>query len=375
MVANLVKPLPPGLEIFIEPPSHHFTNDRLFESNSVPFAGDQLMAPYTHLRDVLGRIGVVVHTADLMPPPGKGGPKLYVSIANLTRYRLVARRPDVTLSAFFATECPAMDPAMYRALPTANRYFRRTFSWSDADALEPYVGARLELKHYFWAQSFDRVHDQLWARTDRRLLVAMQGNKVPREKRLALDGERLGAFEHFARTGQLDLYGREWDQPPYRVARQDVPYTLRVAERQARAWWHRIRPDRQLATIRTAWRGPAASKSQTLSGYRFALCFENMALRGWITEKIFDCFFAGTVPIYLGAPEIQDYVWPESFIDMRRFGSFTELGNYISAMPDADWNRYREAAREYLASPDFRRFSKEAFADLFLQIVREDATR
>ena len=62
-----------AIELFIEPPSHHFQNDRLFEPNSVPFAGDQLMAPYTHLRDVLDGLGVAVHTADLMPDAGEVG--------------------------------------------------------------------------------------------------------------------------------------------------------------------------------------------------------------------------------------------------------------------------------------------------------------
>ena len=56
--------------------------------------------------------------------------------------------------------------------------------------------------------------------------------------------------------------------------------------------------------MRASWRGPARSKSETLGRYTFALCFENMVLKGWITEKIFDCFYSGTVPIYLGAPDL-----------------------------------------------------------------------
>jgi hypothetical protein len=375
VVANLVTGPLEGLELFVEPPSHHFMNDRLFEPNSVPFAGDQLMAPYTRMRDVLVGMGAAVHTADLMPGPGEGGQKLYVSIANLKRYRQIAHRADVTLSAFFATECPAMDPRMYRGLRDAQRRFRRIFSWSDAASLEPYVGARLQLQRYFWAQSFDQVHEELWARTDRRLLVAMQGNKVPPEKRRALDTERLAAFEYFARSGELDLFGREWDQPPYRVGLQNIPYTFRRLERQARALWRRVRPDPQLEAIRKAWRGPSRSKAQTFSGYRFALCYENMALKGWITEKIFDCFFSGTVPIYLGATDIQENVWPECYIDRRRFGSHDDLREYITTMRDDEWNGYRHAAREYLASPDFRRFNKDSFADLFVKIVQEDSPK
>ena len=367
--------IPSDLTLFIEPPSHHFMGDRLFDSNAVPFAGDQLMAPYTHLRAELNGHGIAVHTADALPPEGEGGQKIYVSIGNPSRYQSLARRPDVVLSAFFAMECPALDPALYRGLNRASRYFRRIFSWSDAESLEPYVGARLRLEQFFWPQSFDQVHDGLWRRTDRRLLVIMNGNKLPALDLATLHVDRLRAIEYFGRTGDIDLYGREWDQPPYRVGGRKMPYTIRRIERQIQALWDRVHPDPLLAAARRAWRGPAASKSQTMSGYRFAICFENMALKGWITEKLFDCFFAGTVPVYLGAPEIQDYVWPECYIDMRRFANYGELRSYLLAMPDTEWNSYREAAREYLASADFRRFSKQAYADLFLNIVREDAVR
>ncbi len=364
-----------GVSLFIEPPSHHFLGDGLFETNAAPFGGDQLMAPYTHLRAVLNARGVAVHTADALPPEREGGQKIYVSIGNDSRYESLTKRPDVTLSAVFTMECPAFDPGFYRRLARMSRCFRRTYSWSDAESLEPYVGERLKLERFFWPQSFDRVHESLWTRTDRRLLAIMNGNKLPAFNLATLHIERLRAIEYFNRTGEIDLYGREWDQPPYRVGGRQIPYTVRRIERQARALWQRVHPDPLLAAARKAWRGPAVSKSQTMSGYRFAICFENMALKGWITEKLFDCLFVGTVPIYLGAPEIQEYVWPECYVDMRKFGSFHELREYIVAMPDNEWNAYRDAARDYLASADFRRFRKEAFADIFLKIIDEDAGR
>ena len=47
-----------------------------------------------------------------------------------------------------------------------------------------------------------------------------------------------------------------------------------------------------------------------------------MVLERWITEKIFDCFYAGTIPVYLGAPDVARWLPPECFIDMRRFGGY-----------------------------------------------------
>lgn len=46
--------------------------------------------------------------------------------------------------------------------------------------------------------------------------------------------------------------------------------------------------------------GQCEDKVQTLSKYQFAIVFENMLLRGWCSEKYWDCIMAGTVPIYRG---------------------------------------------------------------------------
>jgi|TARA_B110000114_G_C15076539_1_gene392073 alpha-1,4-fucosyltransferase len=35
---------------------------------------------------------------------------------------------------------------------------------------------------------------------------------------------------------------------------------------------------------------------------------------GYVTEKIFNAFLSGSIPIYDGAPNIMDYIFPNSFI-------------------------------------------------------------
>jgi hypothetical protein len=47
-----------------------------------------------------------------------------------------------------------------------------------------------------------------------------------------------------------------------------------------------------------------------LAPYRYSVAIENSRLDHYWTEKIADCFLAGTVPIYWGAPNIRDY-FPE----------------------------------------------------------------
>ena len=50
--------------------------------------------------------------------------------------------------------------------------------------------------------------------------------------------------------------------------------------------------------------------------YKFIICFENSYAPGYITEKIFNCILADTVPIYSGSPIIHDFINPECFINI-----------------------------------------------------------
>jgi len=61
--------------------------------------------------------------------------------------------------------------------------------------------------------------------------------------------------------------------------------------------------------------GAVNDKIAFASGRKFALCFENCVCSGYATEKLTDSFAAGTVPIYLGSPEICSEVNPAAFIN------------------------------------------------------------
>lgn len=58
--------------------------------------------------------------------------------------------------------------------------------------------------------------------------------------------------------------------------------------------------------------------------YKFILCFENSYQNGYVTEKIFNCFFAGTIPIYMGAPNILDYFSESCFINVNNINTNNE---------------------------------------------------
>lgn len=59
---------------------------------------------------------------------------------------------------------------------------------------------------------------------------------------------------------------------------------------------------------------PLPDKWEGLAPYRYSVAVENSRHPHYWTEKIADCFLAGTVPIYWGAPNIADYFPREAMI-------------------------------------------------------------
>lgn len=369
--------------VYFDPPSHHFFGDRLFDPNFAAHGGDQLLAPYIHVKGVLEARGIPLRTADYLPSAPDGVSNLYFSFGILSNYERLAKRKDVTLSGFFAMECPTVDPKMYRELNRAQKFFKRIFSWSDSQSLEPFVGGTLRCLPLHWPQSFECVHEQVWRGTDRGFLVMINGNKLPRYRSRCreLYSERMRAIEYFSQTGEIHLYGIGWDGPTFRVGPAFVPGTFETVRmpgtiqrinRSLLAYWQRVVPEPRLVAARKVYKGFSKSKSETLGKYKFALCFENSILKGWTTEKIFDCFFAGTIPVYWGAPDVTDYIPENTFIDKRKYPTYRELRDYLKSLTAKDIQRYKENARDFLSSDKFEPFSKESFARIFTSAAEED---
>lgn len=358
-----------AIDLFIDPFSHHFNRDALFDANS-PLNRDGSLGPYIYLRDELTRRGIRVHTADyLARNEATGSKKLYVSLGIWENYRALAKRGDVALLAFFAVECPVVEPALYRELKTAQKYFKHIFTTSDSASLERFTGVPIRCEAFRYPMWYEDVDAAVWRQTDRKFLTMINTNRLPRLHWQELYTARLRAVEYFARYGEIDLYGAGWNEPPYKSGKTRLPATVQRIHRQGLRYWARWHPNPLLVTARRVYRGAVQSKTETLGRYNFAICFENSILTGWITEKIFDCLRAGTIPIYWGAPDILAYVPAHCFIDMRQFANYAELRDHLKAMPAKEIQRYRDNARDYLRSPQFRPFTQHAFAEIFARLI------
>ena len=98
------------------------------------------------------------------------------------------------------------------------------------------------------------------------------------------------------------------------------------------------------------------TKAGIMAKYKFTIAFENAIDKDYVTEKFYHPLILGSVPIYLGAPNIVDFApGNHCYINISDFSSMKELADYLLAL-DNDDERYGK----------YLEWKKEPFKDEFL---------
>ena len=72
------------------------------------------------------------------------------------------------------------------------------------------------------------------------------------------------------------------------------------------------------------------TKLDVIKQYKFTIAFENAVSKDYVTEKFFEPLIVGSVPVYLGAPNIEMFSPGErAFIDVRNYASPKSLADDI----------------------------------------------
>lgn len=186
----------------------------------------------------------------------------------------------------------------------------------------------------------------------KKLCCLIAGNKAsshPQE----LYSHRLDIIDWFERkhSGDFDLYGQGWSKiiPPRNFIHRVVNRFSSINQY--------IKPRHK------SYRGEVNNKLSTYEKYLFSICYENARnVPGYISEKIFDCFFAGCVPIYWGAPNISDHIPEHCYIDRRKFEDNEALYNHISQMKEDEYLNHLQAIEEFLQTNRMGIFSIDEFS-------------
>ena len=214
-------------------------------------------------------------------------------------------------------------------LPHIQRCFSRIYTWNDV-----LVDGKTYFKfHYpvFRAMTPDLVT------FEEKKLCTLIASQLKSHYEHELYSQREAAIDYFEQSDEesFEFYGRRWSPNQHK-----------------------------------SYRGTIDDKIAVMKHYKFVICYENtQQAPGYITEKIFDCFAAGTIPIYWGASNIEEYIPADCFIDRRRFVSMQELHAFMKAMSKEEYEAYILRIHAFLESDAAQKFSWDQLADAFHQAV------
>jgi hypothetical protein len=327
-----------------------FKKNTIFDL-SHPWNRDNCLYPFYLLRENLLQHGIEVNTADV-----NGGRKLAFEL------HMDVQRPCFSKACYLLMlETPQVWPA--NGVMTNFDCYRKIFTWND-ELVDGQRFIKINFPNTFYIHSLDGFENR------DRFCCLIAGNKT-----LSVSGdqnlyqERVRAIRWFEANALHDfyLYGVGWDMP--------VVLTAGFVGRIERRFWQFINSIVNLQPF-PSYRGMIKNKRDVLTRTRFAICYENVRdLPGYITEKIFDCFFSGCVPVYCGASNVKDHIPAGCFVDRRQFRDTGEVYRFLKAMTEQEFKGYQQRIATFLESDAAYPFSTKAFAETIVSTIAHDFGR
>jgi glycosyltransferase involved in cell wall biosynthesis len=294
-------------------------NNRMFTDPQVGI-GDNLLKPWNDFYSIARENGVDLVSFDLIEDFNTVDGFLFIDFPNvnnpLVRSALATSKPKYLI--IYETE--VIRPENWSIQNHA--LFRRIFTWNDT-----WIDNDKYLKINYAQDIPASINKALESKVKFCALIA--GNKTSNHPN-ELYSSRVAAIRWFEQHHPelFDLYGIGWSQAEF-----------------------------------PSYRGRVDSKYETLRQYKFSICYENASdYPGYITEKIFDCFKAGCVPVYLGAPNIDDHIPQACYIDKRHFDSYESLYSYLTSLSEEDYLQYLDNIELFFQSVAPYQFGSEYFS-------------
>jgi hypothetical protein len=252
------------------------------------------------------------------------------------------------------TECEFIDPRNSN-IDLLKKY-NHIFSWNP-NLVDLGLATKIQIAHPLGKGIVDGYKDR------NKLVVLFGSNRNFRNwnHKKNLYNERVKTIRWFENNVIKDfsLYGKKWN------------LTARLPSRIG-ALFHSI--EKRIPFKKKpfpSWKGEILDKQEILKKSRFSIVYENIRdVKGYITEKIFDAFVAGNIPIYWGAPDINDYVPKDCFIDRREFSNHQKLYEFIKKMPEDQYLNYQRRIKDFLENKS-EKFSCDQFSNIISSKIIE----
>lgn len=313
-----------------------YNNNRLFDLSDPISNRDNCLYPFALLKEKMAEYGYELSTADINEP------KLSDIVLYNEMPKSLPEPNQKSKSYLIIFESELIRPDNW--VLEKHKAFQKVFTWHDG-----FIKNENYAKINFSFAAPSSISKDISRK--KKLCTLIAGNKKVRHPQ-ELYSKRIDAIRWFEKNHpqDFDFYGIGWDR--YRFSGSILIRALNKIDFITK----------QLSPSFPSYKGKVDKKIEVLEKYRFAICYENARdIPGYITEKIFDCFFAGCVPIYWGAKNIEDHIPRECFIDKRNYSSYEELYEYIANMNTYEYSNYLESINEYLNSKEFYSFSADGF--------------
>jgi len=324
-----------------------FSENRLFDYSN-PRNSDGLFTPYIRLREALLQSGIELNTPD-------------INVGRAVSFEVhMDSRPLVNDSIpgyLIAVENPLINRLNIDV--EYLKQFHRVFSWNEASLIYP--GAI----RIFTPNVISISNTPPFAGRNIFSCLISSNKVAPWSGPNDLYAERIGVIRWYERNAPdlFHLYGRGWGKPSHESSFKGK-LIRRINRIRSQLFGYKPFP---------IWRGEIKHKSEILSDAKFSYCYENVNnMPGYITEKIFDSFMSGCVPVYWGANDIIEHIPGDCFIDRRDFKDTAEVHQFLMSITPDMHAQYQQNIAGFLQSDKVTLFSSEHFATTIANTITSD---
>lgn len=263
-------------------------------------------------------------------------------------------------SYLIATENPYICPA--NADETYLQKFKGVFTWNQNLFHLPNV-IPLFIPNQIRQNPFSSF-------SDRKIFACLiNANKAfPRPTKKDLYLERIQVIKWYEKYAPdfFSLYGLGWQKPEPAFSFQQK-CIRRMKRLGTQLFGYKPFP---------SYAGEIENKSDVYKMAKFAYCYENVAdLPNYISEKIFDCFFDGCVPVYWGSNTIDQLIPADCYIDRRKFNSTEAVHQFLLSINEVTYSQYQENIKKFLASEDAMKFDTATYASIITNTIQRDLSQ
>ncbi len=165
--------------------------------------------------------------------------------------------------------------------------------------------------------------------------------------KLQLHDNRIDFLALLGTQDKIDVFGRGWENIG----------NLPVVQAE------------KIKGISNIFKGTCENKHELLSNYKFTIAYENTAYPGYVTEKIVDAIVSGSIPVYMGAPDILEQLPADTFIDARELGSVEAIATRMEEMTESEAIKMIAAGQRYLQTSLAQRYTYEGYADWVVSLI------